>query len=134
MTDVFETALNLKQCADELGRVSAKLLEFRLNHWETLSQAENIALEAQERELDIKANQLLAQAIVVIGEGATQAQQEIVEATTKAAAFIQKIDDAARAIAVAASVITLGVTIATGDPKTIIAAAAAVTKAAKKPN
>jgi Tol biopolymer transport system component len=123
--------LNLKECADELGRVSARLLDYRLNHWKTLSLAENLALEAQERDLDTKANQLIEKAVLVIAAGAKNAQTEIASATQKAADFIQTIKDTEIAIQVAASVVSLGIAIMAGQPAGILSAAAAVKKAAK---
>lgn len=126
----FDNALNLKDCADELGRVSSQLLTFRLKYWSTLSLAENIALEAQERDLDLKANQLIERAVQALGEGAQTAQAEIAAATSKAAKFIQRLDDAKTAIQVAASVISLGIAIMSGQAPAILSAAAAVKKAA----
>jgi hypothetical protein len=126
---VFDNALNLKECADELGRVSSKLLDFRLQNWATLSLIENLALEAQERDLDKKANQLIEQAVVVIGDNAKSAQIQIAEATQQAADFIQKLKKVENAIQVVASVITLGVAIMSGQSAAIFSAISSVKKA-----
>jgi hypothetical protein len=118
--------------ADNFAQASAAVLDYRVNT-PNLTSAQQDALERYEDELDHQVVMFRNYGVVISGDEAATAQADIQDAVGKAKKVIRKIDNAKRAIDIAAALVTLAGSIAAKDASGIIRAAKGVRDAIDNP-
>ena len=116
--------------ADQLAMVSAQVLMYRVEHKDTLNDAERESLHKLEDELDDSVTILRNHGVTLVGAKAAKAVEDLNEAIAKAQEALKKIEKAKRAIQLAAAVLDLARTVSTGNVPDILAAAKAVKETA----
>ena len=93
--------------ANRFALASSAVLEFRVNHLDSLSRAEALLLEKCEDELDANVVAYRNRGIMLLGTGSEAAIAELKDATVQATKFLKKLDDIDKAIEVAVGIVDL---------------------------
>ena len=124
VTEVFDFA-------DQLALCSSELLRFRLRNRATLSPQEGVQLEALEGQLDDATARVRAAGIARLGTLTARARAEVAQASREAEAFLKRIKRFERVLGMATAVLSLGLAVVGGNPRSVAAAVKGVGDAAQ---
>lgn len=117
--------------ADQLALVSSEVLRFRIKNKARLTPKDREDLEKLEMALDQATAKARAAGIAALGALTAAARTEVQEATAQAEAFLKKIKDVEKAVAIATAVVGLALAITSGaGPAAILKAVKGVKSAA----
>jgi hypothetical protein len=116
--------------ANQFALASSAVLEFRINHLDTLTRAEALLLEKCEDELDANVVAYRNRGIMLLGTGSGTAVAELKDATARATKFLKKLDNINKAIEVAVGIVDLTRAILAHDVGGVAKATKAVAKLA----
>ena len=123
----IDPAVAAGQLADLFNSLSQALDDFRLeDHVPPISADQSARLKDEAQALEDRAHYFTAQAIRATLESIQSDLANIKAVTAEAKAQLEVLNDASKAISIAASALSLGTAIAAGNPASIAAAANAL--------
>ncbi len=127
--DPVQPAITAELLAKLFYGLSQSVDDYRIGHWETLSEGERGRLKDEAQSLDTRAHYFTAEALGDALQAIASDLQQIDRTTADAKAALAVLKKGVNAVRIATAATALAAAIATGDPATVAGAVAGLGKA-----